>query len=482
MRRGDGRRPAAHPGAGCAPARRARRRPPRSRPRPAPPHRSARDRRRSTPRGGRARRGRRTSTPPAPPGCRVTVADWIIGQATSCWSRSPGRLAPGIDPAGVAVARPQQLHRVGGEAGGTLEAAVRDPGVRAALRQVLPAHHHRPAARVTGDVVVDVLRGVGLVVHDEAAIAQAEVLHEDRVARDRRRRRCWRPRRARARAAARGCSQSETRCRRPPVSPSQTKRSAAAPNATSRAGADRLARPPARARRTRRIQARDPAVQRRARHLVDQRAAALVPVLDGEDATVRQDADREAGRARDAEEAEVALAGRLEGAGGGGRHRWSPVSGRRRSAGGGTAATLDPRRRQRTPQGPSRQPPPVEAARERRGPTGQRHDPSRPSALRRATGGRAVPWAGSPLVLRAPPTVAQSARKRRARPLAFPTAPFRRGSAGRRSGPPRPAPGRGKRSGTSRDGRSELRLLLDFLHAGGTLLATRIDRLARPDK
>ena len=39
-----------------------------------------------------------------------------------------------------------------------------------------------------------------------------------------------------------------------------------------------------------------------------------------------------------------------------------------------------------------------------------------------------------------------------------------------------------KRSGTSRDGRSELRCLLGFLHAGVTLLVTRIDRLARRDK
>ena len=34
-------------------------------------------------------------------------------------------------------------------------------------------------------------------------------------------------------------------------------------------------------------------------------------------------------------------------------------------------------------------------------------------------------------------------------------------------------------SGTRRDGRTELQLLLDFLHAGDTLVVTRIDRLAR---
>ena len=36
-----------------------------------------------------------------------------------------------------------------------------------------------------------------------------------------------------------------------------------------------------------------------------------------------------------------------------------------------------------------------------------------------------------------------------------------------------------KKSGAVRKGRSELRLLLDFLHKGDTLVVTRIDRLAR---
>lgn len=36
-----------------------------------------------------------------------------------------------------------------------------------------------------------------------------------------------------------------------------------------------------------------------------------------------------------------------------------------------------------------------------------------------------------------------------------------------------------KKSGTSRDGRTELQTLLDFLRAGDTLMITRIDRLAR---
>jgi DNA invertase Pin-like site-specific DNA recombinase len=36
-----------------------------------------------------------------------------------------------------------------------------------------------------------------------------------------------------------------------------------------------------------------------------------------------------------------------------------------------------------------------------------------------------------------------------------------------------------KKSGAGREGRTELRLLLDFLHPGDTLVVTRIDRLAR---
>ena len=39
-----------------------------------------------------------------------------------------------------------------------------------------------------------------------------------------------------------------------------------------------------------------------------------------------------------------------------------------------------------------------------------------------------------------------------------------------------------KRSGSGRTGRTELQLLLDFLHNGDTLVVTRIDRLARSVK
>ena len=77
------------------------------------------------------------------------------------------------------------------------------------------------------------------------------------------------------------------------------------------------------------VQAADPAVERGALHLVDHGPAALVPVLDREDAAVGQNADRQPGLVRDAAQAEIAFAGRLEGAGGG-RHAVDlPFSGRR---------------------------------------------------------------------------------------------------------------------------------------------------------
>ena len=55
------------------------------------------------------------------------------------------------------------------------------PRVVAALREILPAHDHRPVSRVPRDMMVDILRGVGLVVHQESALAETNVLDEDRV-------------------------------------------------------------------------------------------------------------------------------------------------------------------------------------------------------------------------------------------------------------------------------------------------------------
>ena len=138
------------------------------------------------------------------------------------------QIEPGIDLAGLPILRPEQLHGIGGEAGGTFEAAVRDPRVPAALRQILPAHDHRPAPRMSGNVVVDVLRRVGLVVHEEATVAQAHVLHEDRITRHGL---CAGVRdvHRQSQSLCCGCSQSETWCCTLWVVPAQVKRSAVAP-------------------------------------------------------------------------------------------------------------------------------------------------------------------------------------------------------------------------------------------------------------
>ena len=167
---------------------------------------------------------------------------------------------------------------------------------------------------MSGDVVVDVLRRVGLVVHEEATVAQADVLHEDRIARHG------------LRAGVRDIHPPQPEL----VLRVQPKRDAV-PHAGSRAvpgeaigggaeadlraGADRL-RDRRLGRADAQVQAGDPAVERRALHLVDQRSTALVLVLDREDATIRQNAERQAGLVRDAAQAEIALAGRLEDAGG----------------------------------------------------------------------------------------------------------------------------------------------------------------------
>ena len=60
-----------------------------------------------------------------------------------------------------------------------------DPGVLSVLCQVLTAHQHRSTPRVTGDVMIDILRRVGLIVRKEAATGETNVLHEDHVQRQR---------------------------------------------------------------------------------------------------------------------------------------------------------------------------------------------------------------------------------------------------------------------------------------------------------
>ena len=230
------------------------------------------------------------------------------------------------DDVGVAIGRAEQLHRVRGEAGRAIEATMRDPWVAAVLRQVLPAQHHRPAAGMPGDVVVDVLRRVRLVVHEEAAFAQADVLDEDRIARH---------------FDVPGVRDLEAP--QPEIVPGMQPKRDAVPHAAGgavpgeavvtgaeadhRAGPERLRNHrlrPAEAE----VQPGDAAVQRGALHLIDHGPAALVPMLDGEHAGVGQNGDRQPGLVADPAQTEIGLAGRLEGAGGGVRHRDLP-SGRK---------------------------------------------------------------------------------------------------------------------------------------------------------
>ena len=58
---------------------------------------------------------------------------------------------------------------------------MRHPRVRAVLREILPARDDRPVTFVTCDMVIDVLRCIGLVVGYEATEAESQVLDQDRV-------------------------------------------------------------------------------------------------------------------------------------------------------------------------------------------------------------------------------------------------------------------------------------------------------------
>ena len=60
---------------------------------------------------------------------------------------------------------------------------MRGPGMRAALREVLAAHHDEPGARMARDEVIEILARIGLVAHQEVRIGEPEILDEQGVAR-----------------------------------------------------------------------------------------------------------------------------------------------------------------------------------------------------------------------------------------------------------------------------------------------------------
>ena len=87
---------------------------------------------------------------------------------------------------GVAPGWAHELAEIGGEAGRAFEAAMGDPGMRAVLGQVLPAHQDVAHAAMARDAVIEILAGIGFVARQEARLAEAEILDEDGVAAQRR--------------------------------------------------------------------------------------------------------------------------------------------------------------------------------------------------------------------------------------------------------------------------------------------------------
>ena len=137
-------------------------------------------------------------------------------------------------------------------------------------------------------------------------VAEADVLHEDRIAWHRLRAGCHRDP-PQPEPCARVQPERDL-CRRPPVSPVPGEAVGGDGERDLRARADNLGDPRLR-RADAQIEARDPAVERRAPDLVDQRPTALVPMLDREHASVGQNAERQAGWVRDAPQTEIAFAG-----------------------------------------------------------------------------------------------------------------------------------------------------------------------------
>ncbi len=159
-----------------------------------------------------------------------------------------------------------------------------------------------------GDMVADILRGEGFVSGHEIALAEPEILYEDRI-------------------AGKGCLAGVTQLQAPRpevlrwVQPEggavvqlmgfACPNEPVAPGAEtcSRAGANGFRRPRFRSQEN----APDGAAQRRAQRLVQHRTAAAVIVLDGEQAAVWQGGDLKPRRVPDPEQAKLALARRAEG-------------------------------------------------------------------------------------------------------------------------------------------------------------------------
>ena len=82
----------------------------------------------------------------------------------------------------IAMGRAEQLERIGRETGRPLGAPLGEPGMPAILCQILSARLSTvPSTACRRRAVVDILRSIGLVVHQEAAWAQSQILRQHRV-------------------------------------------------------------------------------------------------------------------------------------------------------------------------------------------------------------------------------------------------------------------------------------------------------------
>src|SRR5271155_314197 len=182
--------------------------------------------------------------------------------------------------------------------------------MRAALRQILSAHHRVARPSALCDMVIDILTCVGFVVHEEIRIAEAEILNEYDVARQL----------AFAQVMDFDPPQPQVRMRMQPKLntmlygarrslPNKAVVSRADPRERLWAG-DRQDRRPGAANPKK--QAPHAAADRRAQHLIDHHSPIFLCVLDGEDRAVGKQADRKSRPVDDFSQAKLVLPRRCE--------------------------------------------------------------------------------------------------------------------------------------------------------------------------
>ena len=82
----------------------------------------------------------------------------------------------------VVVGGHEQLDCIGRVGCSTIESALCEPGISpATLLEILPVHDDRAEGGVVAYMVVDILRGIGFAVHQEAAVAKTDILNENEI-------------------------------------------------------------------------------------------------------------------------------------------------------------------------------------------------------------------------------------------------------------------------------------------------------------